>query len=45
MAPTLRPADRFDLEVNMITNDLKSGLYFIRVLNDGVMQKQWEIFL
>jgi hypothetical protein len=45
MAPTPRPADRFDLEVNMIAKDLKSGLYFIRVLNDGVLQKQWTIFI
>jgi hypothetical protein len=45
MSPTVRPADRFDLEVNMIAKDLKSGLYFIRILSDGVLQKQWEIFI
>ena len=45
MSPTKRVADRFELEVRVKLHEVKSGVYFIKVLTNGELQKQWEVFI
>lgn len=45
LAPTKRPADKFNLHVRMYLDGLISGTYFVRVFRDQYQQREWQIEL
>ena len=45
MSLAKRVAARFELEVRVKLHEVKSGVYFIKVLTNGELQKQWEVFI
>ena len=42
---TKRSADRFALQLRIMLKDIRRGVYYVKVMSDGKLQKQWEVYI